>query len=1197
MDKKKKKDGAIEKGGRKVRRVLVIALVIVLLVAALTAVFAAIDGFEFGPTEPDIKENIYDGPGGSATPAPSSPTCSHSWTTRTTSATCTSGGSTVKSCSKCGSSSTVSTTAALGHAFVGGSCTTPSRCSRCGATGALGGHNMVASSTPATCSSAGWSGSTCSICGHSTGSSIPALGHNIVAGPYVAPTCTTAGFSTSRCSRCGAGATVPIAALGHKEGNPIYTSLGYTEHSVVTQCTRCSNEMSSNTEAHSDDDSNNYCDECNQLLMFPTHWDASTNGGTVDGKTVVDNGTIPNEVGTPPTAVPVKTGYTFTGWYTQQTGGVLYSGTTVSEETTYYAQFEANHYTIKYHGNGATSGSIADSSCTYDTNVVLTSNVFARSHTLQLVYNYAGCQTVDPKVQTLTFLGWSTDPNADSAEFTNGQTVKNLTADADGVIDLYAVWSKVSVSLPVDGSPAGWVARIGYDLRGWSESSSASAATYTTEVSVNRDITLYAVYGPNKSNCKITLDPVGGTVTYPENVTMNVWAESGIMKDTVKDGHKEDYATITYQWQESSDGGSTWSNISGATAPSYTTPEGKHVGTYQYRCVATAVFDGKPTSDTSAVATIVIEKADGVLEVTSPTGTVIRDGDVVIYKVGIGEQLYVYVVSNPDSVISITHDSNNVIARLSGSQVMLDPVGNTKNVGVRITIRVTNNANSNYNDTQMVVWAYASTGPEFTNPVTGTIGNPKLTPGSATNTDVVATFRIHDYMHEVDSSYNVVSVRAYRITDSGVEIEMPVTGEGNELYSMTIKENGKYVMEATDTLGNTTRSLPFVIDFIDKEPPVIDGPGLGVAGIEYNTGAGTIDVIILAVDNVTPISDLEYCWNYVEGSPSNIWSKHDNMRDFVAGTVLNIAVRDEVGNITQKQYKVTLKVLDGDDGGGGGTAKVLTAVYDDLSGTVFGPSAYLQQGDVKAYPVDGMRFRIKITPVSGGGYIGGYLELNGATFPVQWFEDENCTVSIGTTSSDGRINLVNTEAYGLVIIDPAEVVAGGTNRAASAELYLTQYTDTAMSGKVSSECYAMPCAVDKTPPAIQATYDAYTHQVKLVVKDAIAGISDLIDYSVGGENGECQPSAVLTYPVDPADGTAFTITFTAVDRVGNSATKSFTFTPYADNAGNADGEGEPDDGNSNGNGNQKVYGYKSRMFTIYIINGVRSNTTIDMIGK
>lgn len=154
-----------------------------------------------------------------------------------------------------------------------------------------------------------------------------------------------------------------------------------------------------------------------------------------------------------------------------------------------------------------------------------------------------------------------------------------------------------------------------------------------------------------------------------------------------------------------------------------------------------------------------------------------------------------------------------------------------------------------------------------------------------------------------------------------------------------------------------------------------------------------------------------------------------------------------------------------------------------------------------------------------------------------------------------------------------------------------------MSGKVSSECYAMPCAVDKTPPAIQATYDAYTHQVKLVVKDAIAGISDLIDYSVGGESGECQPSAVLTYPVDPADGTAFTITFTAVDRVGNTATKPFTFTPHADNAGGSGGDGESDDDDPDGNGNQKVYGYKSRMFTIYVINGVRSNTTIDMIGK
>lgn len=83
-----------------------------------------------------------------------------------------------------------------------------------------------------------------------------------------------------------------------------------------------------------------------------------------------------------------------------------------------------NTYTVTYNGNGATGGSTANSSHTYNTAKALTANGYTRTG-----YKFAG---------------WSTSNTATSATYSDGQSVSNLTATNGGTVTLYAVWTPIA---------------------------------------------------------------------------------------------------------------------------------------------------------------------------------------------------------------------------------------------------------------------------------------------------------------------------------------------------------------------------------------------------------------------------------------------------------------------------------------------------------------------------------------------------------------------------------------------------------------------------------------------------------------------------------------------------------------------------------------------------------------------------------
>ena len=86
------------------------------------------------------------------------------------------------------------------------------------------------------------------------------------------------------------------------------------------------------------------------------------------------------------------------------------------------------------------------------------------------------------------------------------------------------------------------------------------------------------------------------------------------MLTAVKGTTNDANAVITYQWQSSSNGGTTWSNIAGATSQTYTPVETDE--THLLRVVETATDSGTAQSGTSASAATAAV-ADIVLAFTS----------------------------------------------------------------------------------------------------------------------------------------------------------------------------------------------------------------------------------------------------------------------------------------------------------------------------------------------------------------------------------------------------------------------------------------------------------------------------------------------------------------------------------------------------------------------------------------------------
>ena len=205
-----------------------------------------------------------------------------------------------------------------------------------------------------------------------------------------------------------------------------------------------------------------------------------------------------------------RTGYAFVGWNTRPDGkGTSYANkakvkslTDVNGATVVlYAMWSGNPYKVKYNGNGATSGSMADSSHIYGTAKALSKNKFKR--------------------KGFTFAGWNTKPDGKGTNYSNSAKVSGLTSKKDSTVTLYAKWKAVKYTItyyPRGGkmpksSKKSYTAnhsftlprptRKGYDFDGWYRTSSLKRRIGEIKKGSTGNLKLYAKWTKCTTKAKV----------------------------------------------------------------------------------------------------------------------------------------------------------------------------------------------------------------------------------------------------------------------------------------------------------------------------------------------------------------------------------------------------------------------------------------------------------------------------------------------------------------------------------------------------------------------------------------------------------------------------------------------------------------------------------------------------------------------
>ncbi len=122
----------------------------------------------------------------------------------------------------------------------------------------------------------------------------------------------------------------------------------------------------------------------------------------------------------------------------------------------------------------------------------------------------------------------------------------------------------------------------------------------------------------------LTVDYAPSVATQPSSMTVNEGATATFT--AAASGNP----APTVQWQLSTNSGSSWSNISGATATSYTTAATTTANSgYEYR----AVFTNSVSSATSSAATLTVKSSSAAPTVTTqPTALTVKEGEAIIFS-------------------------------------------------------------------------------------------------------------------------------------------------------------------------------------------------------------------------------------------------------------------------------------------------------------------------------------------------------------------------------------------------------------------------------------------------------------------------------------------------------------------------------------------------------------------------------------
>ena len=202
-------------------------------------------------------------------------------------------------------------------------------------------------------------------------------------------------------------------------------------------------------------------------------------------------------------AAPTRSGYTFGGWYSDAafTTKVTQITKGTTGDLTFYAKWNANKYTIKFNGNGSTSGSMANQTMTYGSGTKFTANAYKR--------------------KGYTFNSWNTKADGSGTKYANQADGSKVTTTNGRTVTLYAQWQaeKYTITYKLNGgtnsksNPTSYyittntiklanATRKGYSFAGWySDKDCTKKVTQISKGSYGNK-TLYAKWNANKYTIK-----------------------------------------------------------------------------------------------------------------------------------------------------------------------------------------------------------------------------------------------------------------------------------------------------------------------------------------------------------------------------------------------------------------------------------------------------------------------------------------------------------------------------------------------------------------------------------------------------------------------------------------------------------------------------------------------------------------------
>ncbi|HEU5223902.1 MAG TPA: InlB B-repeat-containing protein [Candidatus Lumbricidophila sp.] len=223
-----------------------------------------------------------------------------------------------------------------------------------------------------------------------------------------------------------------------------------------------------------------------------------------------------------------RTGYTFDEWNTaaDKSGTAYRDGATVTDfaatgtSAPLFAQWNANTYDVVFNAGGGT-GTMADQSFIYDAPATaLTQHQFER-----VGYH---------------FTGWNTTADGSGDSYTDQEAVRNLTAENNGNVELFAQWeaNQYSVVFRSNGSPdsmpnqpftydaapealaANSLQRNGYTFAGWNTLADGQGTSFSNQQAVsnltsveNGTVELFAQW--TAKTYEVAFGPNGASNTMP----------------------------------------------------------------------------------------------------------------------------------------------------------------------------------------------------------------------------------------------------------------------------------------------------------------------------------------------------------------------------------------------------------------------------------------------------------------------------------------------------------------------------------------------------------------------------------------------------------------------------------------------------------------------------------------------------------